>query len=51
MALFSDNELIDGIVNAVFELQSKANTKLPLLQQRLTEVEKQIDNLMAAILQ
>ena len=51
MALFSDSKLIKSIVNTCFELQHKGNTKLPPLKLRLTEVEKQIDNLMDAILQ
>ena len=46
-----DNKLITGIVDTCFELQHKANAKLPLLKSRLAEVEKQIDNLMSAILQ
>ena len=51
MAMFDDEELIQRIVGACFNLQNKDNTQLPLLKQRLAEVEKQLENLMNAILQ
>lgn len=44
-----DEEFIDGLVEEILEFQASDNKVLPVLQSQLQEVEKKIDNLIAAI--
>ena len=50
-AMLNDEPLINRIVDAVFELQGRENTELPLLKKNLTETQKAIDNMLNAIQQ
>jgi len=46
-----DDKLIERIADAVIAEQNKENAVIPLLRQRLTDTEKQIDNMVGAIAQ
>lgn len=47
--MLNDTELINRIVNTCFELQTKENTKLPIMNNRMKQIEKELDNVMSAI--
>jgi DNA invertase Pin-like site-specific DNA recombinase len=49
LKLLSDNPLISGIVNTIFDLQKNHNAHLPALENRLAQAEKEIENVMTAI--
>jgi DNA invertase Pin-like site-specific DNA recombinase len=51
MKMLSDNKALERVADLVLALQSKGNAAIPLLRQQLTETEKQIDNMVAAIAQ
>lgn len=47
----NDDKLINRIVNTCFELQSKDNTRLPVMTNRMKQIEKELGNVMTAIKQ
>ena len=47
----NDEKLIDRIVDTCYELQLRDNTKLPVMTNRLKQIEKELDNVMTAIKQ
>lgn len=49
MSIFSDNRLIDRIVDTCFSLQNTESAELPALRKQLKKVNKEIENVMAAI--
>ena len=49
MSIFSDNRLIDRIVDTCFSLQNTESAELPALRKQLKKVNKEIGNVMAAI--
>ena len=51
LKLFDNVPLINRIVDTVFELQTRENSSLPALTNRLKQIEKEIDNMMIAIKQ
>jgi len=51
MTALSDNKVLERVADLVLDLQSKENSAIPMLRQRLTDTEKQIDNMVAAIAQ
>lgn len=51
MNVLNDDKLINRIVNTCFELQSKENTRLPVMTNRMKQIEKELDNVMTAIKQ
>jgi hypothetical protein len=51
MKILSDDKALERVADAAIDLQSKGSVAIPLLRQQLTETEKQIDNMVAAIAQ
>ena len=51
MNMFKDKPLINQIVEGCYEFQTKQNVNLPVLEQQLTQTEKEIENVMNAIKQ
>ena len=51
MNILNDDKLINRIVNTCFELQNKENTRLPVMTNRMKQIEKELDNVMTAIKQ
>ncbi|MDR2047125.1 MAG: recombinase family protein [Clostridiales bacterium] len=51
VAMLFDDAIIDRIVDLVMESQNQENTALPVLQTRLTETTKAIENILNAIQQ
>jgi len=51
MNILNDYRLINQIVNTCFELQSKENTRLPVMTNRMKQIKKEFDNIMTAIKQ
>ena len=49
--LLDDSALINRIVNTCFELQATENTKIPSMEQRLKQIDSELDNIMNAIRQ
>jgi len=49
MQLLFDDTLVNRIIDAVYDLQDKENTELPILQKQLAEIEKSINNMLNAI--
>ena len=47
----ANNKVLERIADLVIDLQNKGNSAIPLLQQYLSDTEKQIDNMVSAIAQ
>ena len=46
-----DNKILERIADSIIAQQEKGNAVIPLLRQRLSDTERQIDNMVAAIAQ
>ena len=51
MEMLNSQDLINYLVDTLFEIRNKESTELPLLQQQLSEVEKAANNILNAIQQ
>ena len=51
LEMLNDDAIIDYIVDTCFKLQSNSSTKLPSMQSRLKQIEKELSNIMKAIKQ
>ena len=51
LEMLNDDNTISRMVNACYELQKNKNTRLPMLNDRLKQNEKELDNVMNAIKQ
>lgn len=49
MKFLADDAIVNDLINTIFTLQSRENSKLPYLHNELKEVEKKINNLIKAI--
>ena len=47
--MLNDDELVEQMVEAMFELNTQRSTTLPLLEQQLKETQKSIDNILNAM--
>ena len=51
MQVLNDEEIVDKIATACYELQSQESAALPVLEKQLKQTQKEIDNVMNAIKQ
>ena len=51
MELLNNQDMINYLVDTLFDIRSRESTELPLLQQQLSEVEKAANNILNAIQQ
>ena len=49
MELLSDDNTIDRLAESLYNLQTKESSKIPRLQEQLSEAEKRINNLIEAV--